>query len=158
MKHKISILALILLAIPLFFSCSKKDEKPVNFVIIYLDDMGFGDISLTGAIGYETPHLDQMAAGGIYFSRYYSPQAVCSASRAGLLTGCYPNRIGFAGALSHSSKYGISAEEETIPEILAQKGYKSAIFGKWHLGFQEQFLPTRHGFDQFYGIPYSNDI
>ncbi len=158
MKFRMNHLAVLLLLLPLLFSCSQSGEKPVNFVIIYLDDMGFGDISLTGAIGYETPHLDQMAANGLYFSRYYSPQAVCSASRAGLLTGCYPNRIGFAGALSHGSKYGISAEEETIAEVLKQKGYKTAIFGKWHLGCQEQFLPTRHGFDAFYGIPYSNDM
>ncbi len=158
MKHIISALALLFFIIQVIFSCSQHDKKPVNFVVIYLDDMGFGDISLTGAIGYETPHIDRMAAGGLYFSRYYSPQAVCSASRAGLLSGCYPNRIGFAGALSHTSQYGISDEEETIPEILKQKGYKSAIFGKWHLGFQEQFLPTRHGFDEFYGIPYSNDM
>ncbi|WP_372932620.1 sulfatase family protein [Mariniphaga sediminis] len=144
----------------LLTACSQpeKVKKPVNFVVIYLDDMGYGDLTQTGAIGYRTPNLDQMAAQGMFFSHYYAPQAVCSASRAGLLTGCYPNRIGFAGALSHRSKTGISAEEETIAEVLKKKGYSTAIFGKWHLGVQDKFLPTRHGFDEFYGIPYSNDM
>jgi arylsulfatase len=142
------------------FSCSKlnQTEKPVNFVVIYLDDMGYGDLTQTGAIGYQTPNLDQMASQGLFFTHYYAPQAVCSASRAGLLTGCYPNRIGFSGALSHASKTGISADEETLAEVLKKKGYSTAIFGKWHLGVQEKFLPTRHGFDEFYGIPYSNDM
>lgn len=129
-----------------------------NFVLIYLDDMGYGDLSLTGATGYRTPNIDKMAKEGMLFTHFYSPQAVCSASRAGLLTGCYPNRIGLAGALSHRSIIGISKEEETIAEVLQKKGYATAIFGKWHLGFQQQFLPTNHGFDEFYGIPYSNDM
>ncbi len=137
---------------------SLKSEAPVNFIIIYLDDMGYGDLTSTGAIGYQTPNLDRIANQGMFFSRYYSPQAVCSASRAGLLTGCYPNRIGFAGALGPSSQTGISEDEETIAELLKKKGYATAIYGKWHLGVQEKFLPTRHGFDEFYGIPYSNDM
>lgn len=155
----IAICSVLLLSI---FSCSDKGEKtsdgPPNVVLIYLDDMGYGDLSLTGAIGYRTPNLDRMANDGIFFTHYYSPQAVCTASRVGLLTGCYPNRVGMAGALSHASKVGISAEEETIAEVMKKKGYATAIFGKWHLGFQEQFLPTNHGFDEFYGIPYSNDM
>ena len=129
-----------------------------NVVLIYLDDMGYGDLSLTGANGYKTPNLDRMAMKGMFFTNFYSPQAVCSASRAGLLTGCYPNRIGLAGALSHRSSIGISKDEETIAEMLKKRGYATAIFGKWHLGFQQQFLPTNHGFDEFYGIPYSNDM
>jgi arylsulfatase len=136
----------------------KKAPDNPNIVLIYLDDMGYGDLSLTGAVGYSTPNLDQMAKEGMFFTHFYSPQAVCTASRAGLLTGCYPNRIGLAGALSHTSKVGISAEEETIAEVLKNKGYATGIFGKWHLGYQEQFLPTNHGFDEFYGIPYSNDM
>jgi arylsulfatase len=142
----------------LLSSCSEKKETHTNFVLIYLDDMGYGDLTQTGAIGYETPNLDQMASQGLLFTRYYAPQAVCSASRAGLLTGCYPNRIGFSGALSHASKTGISADEETLAEVLKKKGYATAIYGKWHLGVQDKFLPTRHGFDEFYGIPYSNDM
>jgi len=133
-------------------------DKPTNFVLIYLDDVGYGDIALTGAIGYSTPNLDKMASQGVFFSHYYAPQAVCSASRAGLLTGCYPNRIGFHGALDHTAKVGISAEEETIAEVLKKKGYATAAFGKWHLGHHKQFLPTHNGFDEYFGIPYSNDM
>jgi len=99
-----------------------------------------------------------MAAQGMFFSHYYAPQAVCSASRAGVLTGCYPNRIGFSGALDHTAEKGIHAEEETIAEILKTKGYATAIFGKWHLGHHKQFLPLQHGFDEYFGIPYSNDM
>lgn len=135
-----------------------QSKNPVNFIIIYLDDMGYGDLATTGAIGYQTPNLDRVAAQGMFFTRYYAPQAVCSASRAGLLTGCYPNRIGLAGALGPSSQVGIAEEEETIAEVLKKKGYATALYGKWHLGVQEKFLPTRHGFDEFYGIPYSNDM
>lgn len=133
-------------------------SKPVNFIIIYLDDVGYGDLSLTGALNYETPNIDKMAAGGMFFSHYYSPQAVCSASRIGLLTGCYPNRVGFSGALDHSAKIGISSSEETIAEVLKKKGYATAAFGKWHLGHHTPFLPTHNGFDEYFGIPYSNDM
>lgn len=136
---------------------SKSRELP-NVILIYLDDMGYGDLSLTGASGYKTPNIDRMATRGMFFTRFYSPQAVCTASRAGLLTGCYPNRIGLSGALSHSSTVGLAADEETIAELLKKRGYATAIFGKWHLGVQKQFLPTNHGFDEFYGIPYSNDM
>lgn len=136
----------------------KTTDKLPNIVLIYLDDMGYGDLSLTGATGYLTPHLDQIAREGMFFTHFYSPQAVCSASRAGLLTGCYPNRIGLSGALSHRSTTGISDEEETIAEVLKKKGYVTGIFGKWHLGFQQPFLPVSHGFDEFCGIPYSNDM
>ena len=133
-------------------------DQPPNIVLVYLDDMGYGDLSITGATGYSTPYIDKMAQEGIFFTHFYSPQAVCSASRAGLLTGSYPNRLGLSGALSHTSKVGISDEEETIAEMLKKRGYATAIYGKWHLGFQDKFLPTRHGFDEFYGIPYSNDM
>ena len=144
----------------LFFSFILKD-KPVsrpNVVLVYLDDMGFGDISRNGAQGYLTPNFDKMAHDGIYFSQFYSPQAVCTASRAGLLTGCYPNRLGFSGALDHTAKIGLNSEEETIAELLKVEGYSTAAFGKWHLGHLPEFLPTKHGFDEFYGIPYSHDM
>lgn len=133
-------------------------EALPNVILIHLDDMGYGDLSLTGAIGYSTPRIDQMAGEGLFFTHYYTAQAVSSASRAGLLTGSYPNRVGFHGALGPNSQVGISAEEETMAELLKKKGYATAIYGKWHLGLQPQFLPTNHGFDEFYGIPYSNDM
>jgi len=137
---------------------AEKPQQPVNVVLIYLDDMGYGDLTLTGAVGYNTPNIDRLANEGIFFTHYYSPQAVSSASRAGLLTGCYPNRIGFSGALNHTGKTGINASEETIAEVLKKKDYVCGAFGKWHLGFQTQFLPTHNGFDEFYGIPYSHDM
>lgn len=158
--HKEFLLAFTLLVSGIVFSNSaspQKDKQP-NIILVYLDDMGYGDLSLTGATGYRTPNLDRMAREGIFFTNFYSPQAVCTASRAGLLTGSYPNRIGLAGALSHTSKVGISDEEDTVAEVLKRNGYATAVYGKWHLGFQDQFLPTRHGFDEFYGIPYSNDM
>ena len=131
---------------------------PPNIVLVYIDDMGFGDLGRTGAVDYVTPNFDDMASKGIFLSNYYTPQAVCTASRAGLLTGCYPNRLGFAGATDHSAKTGINPDEEIIPELLKAKGYATAAFGKWHLGFQKKFLPLQHGFDEYFGIPYSNDM
>lgn len=132
-------------------------ETP-NIVLILLDDMGNGDISTLGALGYKTPNIDQLANEGLRFTNYLSPQAVCSASRAGLLTGCYPNRIGIHGALFPGSKIGIHSDETTLAELVKQRGYRTAIFGKWHLGDQRQFLPLQHGFDEYYGLPYSNDM
>jgi arylsulfatase len=158
MKLKRGAKILLFCFIALALSFNAVAEKPTNFILIYIDDMGYGDIGLTGAIGYSTPNIDKMAASGIFFSRYYAPQAVCSASRAGLLTGCYPNRVGFRGALDHTAKTGINSEEETIAEVLKKKGYATAVFGKWHLGHHKQFLPLNNGFDEYFGIPYSNDM
>lgn len=158
-KKHFNISKLGLLYIPLLFlAISFKPEIPPNVVLVYFDDMGYGDISVTGAIDYQTPNFDKLAHEGVFFSQFYSPQAVCSASRAGLLTGCYPNRIGFSGALDHTAKIGLNPEETTIAEALKTKGYATAAIGKWHLGHLDQFLPTRHGFDQFFGIPYSHDM
>ncbi len=154
MKNLIPLAALAALTT----ACAEQAVKPVNFVVIYLDDMGYGDLTLTGATGYKTPNLDKMAREGVFFSHFYSPQAVCSASRVGLLTGCYPNRVGFRGALDHRAKFGINPEEETIAEVLKKKNYATAIFGKWHLGHVPGFLPLQHGFDEYSGIPYSNDM
>lgn len=137
---------------------NQTDDTPPNIILIHLDDMGYGDLSLTGATGFKTPNIDRLGHEGLFFTHYYSPQAVSSASRAGLLTGCYPNRIGFAGALGPNSTIGISDNELTIAQILKQRGYATAAYGKWHLGMQNQFLPTNKGFDEFYGIPYSNDM
>ena len=149
------------LAATLMTGYAAKAERTLqspNVVLIYLDDMGYGDLTLTGATGYATPNIDRMAREGVFFTHYYSPQAVCSASRAGILTGCYPNRVGFSGALDHTSKTGINREEETIAEILKKKNYRTAAFGKWHLGCVPVFMPLQNGFDEFFGIPYSHDM
>jgi arylsulfatase A-like enzyme len=133
-------------------------RRPPNVIIIFIDDLGYADIGPFGAKGYSTPNLDRMAAEGIKFTHFYAAQAVCSASRAALMTGCYPNRVGIPGALGPKSKIGISDKEMTIAELCKQKGYATGIFGKWHLGDAPQFLPTRHGFDEWFGLPYSNDM
>jgi arylsulfatase A len=129
-----------------------------NFVIIFADDLGYQDIGPYGARQIRTPNLDRMANEGIRFTDFYAAQPVCSASRAALLTGCYPNRIGILGALNPESKHGIHANELTLAEVLKSRGYATAIHGKWHLGHHPQFLPTRHGFDEYFGLPYSNDM
>ncbi len=129
-----------------------------NIVLIFADDLGYADIGPFGATGYRTPNLERLAREGRRFTSFYAAQPVCSASRAALLTGCYPNRIGIAGALGPNSKIGIHSNEVTIAELLKQKNYATAIFGKWHLGHHPEFLPTRHGFDEYYGLPYSNDM
>lgn len=108
--------------------------------------------------GYQTPHIDWIAANGMSMNNFYAVQPISGASRAGLMTGCYPNRIGFAYALNPGSPYGISEQEETVAELLRDKGYATPIFGKWHLGDEKKFLPLQHGFDEYYGLPYSNDM
>ncbi|MCA8995997.1 MAG: sulfatase [Planctomycetaceae bacterium] len=132
-------------------------ERP-NVIIIFTDDQGYGDIGCFGAEGYETPNLDRMAAEGRKFTSFYVSQAVCGASRASLLTGCYANRIGMLGAPSHRSNHGINAKEKLISEVCKEKGYTTAVFGKWHLGHHEPFLPLQNGFDEYFGLPYSNDM
>lgn len=133
-------------------------QRPPNFVIIFADDLGYADIGSFGAKGYKTPNLDRLAEEGVRLTNFYVAQAVCSASRTALLTGCYPNRVGILGALNHTAQHGIHANELLIPAVLKPRGYASAIFGKWHLGHHLQFLPTHHGFDEYFGLPYSNDM
>ena len=137
---------------------TKSKIQKTNIILILVDDMGYGDLSCTGSIQYKTPNLDRMAAQGIRFTNFLSAQAVCSASRAGILTGCYPNRVGISGALIPNSTIGLNPTEAIIPEILKEKGYKSAAIGKWHLGDNRQFLPLQQGFDEYLGLPYSNDM
>ena len=154
------LLAIILI---LSTSCSQKSTKKEvnsqpNFVLVFIDDMGYGDIGVQGATGWTTPNLDKMAADGMRFTNFYSAQPVCSASRAGLLTGCYPNRVGISGALFPTDSVGINPNETTIAEMLKQKGYATAVFGKWHLGHHKEFLPLQNGFDEYVGVPYSNDM
>ncbi|MHA7102001.1 sulfatase family protein [Roseivirga pacifica] len=153
----------LLLIVVLFaiYSCqtttTKTPSKP-NVIIIFTDDQGYQDVGSYGAVGFKTPNLDQMAAEGIRLTDFYAAQAVCSASRAGLLTGCYPNRLGINGAFMPNSPKGLNPEETTIAEMLKTEGYKTAIYGKWHLGDAPEFLPTKQGFDEYFGIPFSNDM
>lgn len=137
---------------------SNNREKSPNIILILTDDQGYADLGAFGAKDFETPHIDQMAKEGALLTQYYAPQAVCSASRAGILTGCYPNRIGIHNAFMPEAKKGLNPAELTIAEMLKPLGYATAIYGKWHLGDAPEFLPNQHGFDTYFGIPYSNDM
>jgi len=134
------------------------NQRPPNVVVIFIDDMGYADIGPFGASGYETPHLDRMAREGMKFTDFVVSSAVCSASRAALMTGCYHRRVGISGALGPQSDRGIDAGEVTLAEICKQQDYATACFGKWHLGHHPKFLPLQHGFDEYVGLPYSNDM
>ena len=132
--------------------------KP-NFIVIYADDQGYGDLSCYGATKLKTPHIDRMAAEGMKFTDFYVSAPVCSPTRSSLMTGCYPRRVGMhQHVLFPHSKKGLNPSEVTIAELLKAQGYATACIGKWHLGHQTQFLPTRQGFDTYYGIPFSNDM
>ncbi len=165
-RFKISIGSLMVLAILLMaFKAKQKhaQEKPVketlpNVVIIFMDDMGYGDPVCYGGGPYQTPNIDALAANGLRFTNFYVAQAVCTASRSALLTGCYPTRIGISGAINNASKFALNTEEQTIAELLKDKGYKTGMVGKWHLGHKVPYLPLQHGFDEYYGLPYSNDM
>jgi len=159
---------IILCAITLTSLCSPllkaaPGGKP-NIIIIFIDDMGYGDLACYGSPHNRTPHLDKMAAEGMKFTDFYSACSVCSPSRAALMTGCYPQRINLHEdengkcVLFPGSTKGLSPDEITIAEILKKQGYHTACIGKWHLGDHPDFLPTKQGFDYYYGIPYSNDM
>ena len=132
-------------------------NRPPNIVLILVDDLGYGDLGCFGAKDIRTPHLDRLAAQGTRFTDFYVAQAVCTASRAALLTGCYPNRVGMQGALNHTSRFGLNPSEWTLPKMLKDRGYATACFGKWHLGTVPELSAPRQGFDEFFGLPYSND-
>ncbi len=132
--------------------------RPPNFVVIYCDDLGYGDLGCYGAQKIKTPRLDAMAAEGTRFTDFYSCAPVCTPSRAGLLTGRYPIRSGLNKVLFPGSTGGIEDSEITIAQALKPLGYAAACIGKWHLGHLPPFLPTRHGFDYYFGLPYSNDM
>ena len=124
-----------LVLLTLFFALNAQAQKRTpNIVIIFIDDMGYADIGPFGAKSYSTSHLDRMAKEGRKFTDFYVTQAVCSASRAGLLTGCYNVRVGILGALGPKAQHGINANEVTLAEVCNQKGYATACYGKWHLG------------------------
>lgn len=136
--------------------------KP-NIILVNCDDLGYGDIGCYGSALHSTPALDRMAAEGIRFTDFYMAAPVCSPSRAAMMTGCYPQRVGLETGcqiivLRPGEPIGLSDEEVTVAEILKKAGYATEIIGKWHCGDQPEFLPTRHGFDHWYGIPYSNDM
>jgi arylsulfatase A-like enzyme len=133
-------------------------DQPPNIVIIFCDDLGYADIGPFGATAYKTPRLDRMAAEGRTFTDFHSATAVCSASRVALMTGCYPERVSILGALNPHTQHGINAEELTLAELCRGRGYATAIYGKWHLGHHQPFLPLQHGFDEYFGLPYSNDM
>lgn len=150
---------LTLVSAAVFSVHARADElPPPNVVVIFMDDMGYADINPFGNNQYKTPHLDRMAAEGRKFTDFVVSSAVCSASRAALLTGCYHRRVSISGALGPKSKQGLNPSETTLAEICKSKGHATAVFGKWHLGHNPKFLPTNQGFDEYYGIPYSNDM
>ncbi len=140
---------------------SAAEERPPNVVVIFADDLGYGDLSCFGHPTIKTPSLDRMACEGMRLTQFYSAAEVCTPSRAALLTGRLPPRNGQCGSRRvyfPDSKGGLQADEITIPELLKTKGYATACIGKWHLGHLPQFLPGKHGFDYFYGTPYVNDM
>jgi len=132
-------------------------DKP-NVVIVFCDDVGYADVGVFGAKGYKTPNLDRMAAEGVKFTDFYAAAPSCTPSRAALMTGCYPQRVSLPNVIGPSAKIGISDDEQTIAEVLKPLGYATACYGKWHLGHHPKFLPMRHGFDDYFGLPYSNDM
>jgi arylsulfatase A len=132
-------------------------DKP-NVIVVFCDDVGYADVGIFGAKGYETPNLDRMAAEGVKFTDFYAAAPSCTPSRAALMTGCYPQRVSLPNVIGPSAKIGISSEEKTIAEVLKPLGYATACYGKWHLGHHPKFLPMRHGFDDYFGLPYSNDM
>ncbi len=133
-------------------------ETRPNVVIVLADDLGWGDLGGGDERGFRTPNLDRLAAEGVRFSDFYTAQSTCTAARAALFTGCYPNRIGLVGALGPADTVGLAEGELTLGDLARSRAYRTALLGKWHLGWQEPFRPQRHGFDAWYGLPYSNDM
>ena len=145
----------------IFISCDTEtdnNEISPNIVFIFADDLGYGDLSSYGASDINTPNIDFIGKNGIKFTDFYSVSSVCTPSRAGMLTGRYPQRFGLNGVLFPDSHTGLPSSEYTIAELLRDNGYKTGMVGKWHLGHKYEFLPLQQGFDFFYGIPYSNDM
>lgn len=154
----LSIPLLALSVVPATAKENKKIEKP-NIIVIYCDDLGYGDLGVTGHPTIKTPNLDRMALDGMRFTNYYSASPASTASRYALLTGKYPSRSGFDWVLYPDSERGIHPKEVTMAEALKEKGYNTAIYGKWHLGStKKEYLPLQNGFDEYVGLPYSNDM
>jgi arylsulfatase A len=161
--YKIKSVVIILLFAVSFIesACASKSkpetEKP-NIIVIFTDDQGYQDLGSYGSPGIKTPRLDQLAREGMRFTDFYVASSVCSPSRAALLTGCYPQRVGVRGVFFPDGEGGLNPEHVTIAEVLDSAGYATAAVGKWHLGDLPEYLPTNQGFDSYYGIPYSNDM
>lgn len=128
-----------------------------NIVLLFIDDMGYGDIGPFGSTKNRTPNLDRMAREGMKLTSFYAAP-VCSVSRAQVMTGCYGVRVSIPGVFGPGNRHGINADEHTVAELVKAEGYATMCIGKWHLGDQPAFLPTRHGFDRYFGLPYSNDM
>jgi arylsulfatase A-like enzyme len=143
--------------VAVFAADNAQPARQPNIVLIFIDDMGYGDIGPFGNTKTRTPHLDKFAAEGMKFTSFYATP-VCSMSRACLMTGCYNARVSIPGVLFPGSQIGLHSDEITLAEVVKQKGYATICIGKWHLGHREPFLPTKQGFDAYFGIPYSNDM
>lgn len=145
-------------------SLAAAPKRPPNIILILADNLGHGDTGCYGGIGIGTPRIDAMAKEGIRFTSFYASSGVCTPSRASIMTGCYPRRVGLhltdpdGMVLRPVSPNGLHPDEVTIAEVLKERGYATSLIGKWHLGDQPEFLPTRQGFDSFFGIPYSDDM
>ena len=157
-----ALLTLVLLA---FVSAQADAESPPpNFVLLLCDNLGYGDVGCFGSTKHRTPHIDRLAAEGMRLTSFYSASGVCTPSRASLMTGCYPRRVGMhrtdpdGAVLRPVSPNGLAVDAVTIAEVLQAAGYATVCIGKWHLGDQPTFLPTRQGFDAYFGIPYSDDM
>ena len=152
----------LFISLLIFISCDNQNSKDYNFIIIYVDDMGYGDVGSYGHPTIKTPNLDKMSYEGQKWTQFYSASSVCTPSRAALMTGRLPIRNGMIGekyrVLYENSDYGIPESEITIAEKLKEQNYKTAAVGKWHLGHKQKYLPLNNGFDYYYGIPYSNDM
>ena len=165
MAHEYNMkLAITLALLSLTTALQSADTTAPNIIVIFCDDLGYGDLGCYGSAKNRTPRVDQLAADGMMFTDFYSSSPVCTPSRASLMTGCYPRRVGmhedFTGhwVLIPRSRRGLNPEEVTVAEVLKSQGYVTACVGKWHLGDQSHHLPTKHGFDFYFGIPYSNDM
>ncbi len=133
-------------------------QAPPSVLLIVTDDQGYRDLGCYGALGFETPRLDALAAEGLRATDFHVSQATCTSSRASIQTGCYANRVGLEGALMPWSEVGLAPAETTLAELLRARGHRTQFIGKWHLGHQPEHRPTRHGFDHWFGLPYSNDM
>ena len=143
---------------------AENKSTPPNIIVIFCDDLGYADLSCYGSLWNQTPEIDRMAVEGLRFTDFYAGAPVCTPSRAGLMTGCYARRVDMDldtknnWVLFPGAQKGINPQETLLPEALKEAGYSTAIIGKWHLGDQPEFLPLRHGFDYWFGLPYSNDM